>query len=147
MYTLLVSPAGTATLMGDVALSVSGLPADVKATLSPPSVAAGSAATTVTLTLAKSGSSSAQPMSKPGLKAAVPMVLAFMLLPFAGRMRRTGRRLERMVCLLLLCAGAIAVSVGATGCGGVFPQRNYQVTIAATSGSLTLTTTVPLIVQ
>ena len=80
-----------------------------------------------------------------------PFALALLLLPFAAKLRRAGRRLGRLMSVLLLLGAGLAAMAGLSGCGsnnGFFGQapQNYTVTITATSGALshsgTLTVTV-----
>jgi lipopolysaccharide export LptBFGC system permease protein LptF len=66
-----------------------------------------------------------------------PLALALMLLPFAGRMRRNGRRLGGMLTVLLLLCGA-AATMALSGCNkqnGYFSQapQSYPVTVTATT--------------
>jgi hypothetical protein len=75
------------------------------------------------------------------------------LLPFAGRLRRAGKQMPRTLSLLLLAAAGFAAGAGVSGCGstgsGFFghPEQTYSVVITATSGSISHSTTVTLIVQ
>ena len=85
-----------------------------------------------------------------------PLSLALLLLPFAGRMRRTSKRMVRLMSLLLLLAAGIAATTGLTGCGGgagyfsVAPQT-YAVTVSVnpTGGTAAqaATTTLSITVQ
>jgi predicted PurR-regulated permease PerM len=81
-----------------------------------------------------------------------PLALALILLPFAGRLRRTGRRMGRILSILMLAVLGIAAVAGISGCGstsGFFAQQqqSYTVTITGTAGSLSHSTTVTLIVE
>jgi hypothetical protein len=83
----------------------------------------------------------------------LPIALGLLLLPFAGRLRRTGRRWKGTAWLVVALAGA-ALAAGLTGCGGSSssntsppPPQSYTLTITATSGSLSHSTTVNLTVQ
>jgi hypothetical protein len=54
-----------------------------------------------------------------------PFVLAFILLPFAGRLRRADKRLSRMLSVLLLVTTAMATVAVISGCvstSGFFAQ-------------------------
>jgi len=83
-----------------------------------------------------------------------PVILGLLLLPLAGarRLRRTGRTMGRMLCLvLLLLGGAIGAGV-LSGCGsnnGFLGQApaNYTITATATSGTLQHTSAVNLNLQ
>jgi hypothetical protein len=87
----------------------------------------------------------------PGRK--LPFALwGVLLLPFAGKMRRTGKRLSRQLSLLLLLIAVISAISGLSGCGsasGFFgqQQKTYTVTVTATAGSLSHSTTVTLTVE
>jgi hypothetical protein len=75
-----------------------------------------------------------------------------LLMPFVGRLRRTGKRLGRSVSLLLLLAVGIATMAGMSGCGAksgffVQSQKTYTVLMTATSGTLSHSTTVTLTVK
>ncbi len=95
-------------------------------------------------------SNSAHPLGR-GL--ALAMIGGMILLPFGSKMRRSAVRAGRFVGLLLLLLAATGAALGLTGCGGTGSgyfgqqQRNYTVTITATSGALSHTTTVNFIVQ
>ena len=77
------------------------------------------------------------------------------LLPFASRkVRRSGGGAGRFVGLMLLLMAATGGALGLTACGsgggsGYFgqQQKNYTVTITATSGALTHSATVNFIVE
>jgi ABC-type transporter Mla subunit MlaD len=81
-----------------------------------------------------------------------PFTLALLLLPFAGKLRRAGKRLGRMMSLLLLLAAGVSALAGLTGCGagiGFFgqAQKTYTVTVTGTSGTLSHSTSVTLTVE
>jgi apolipoprotein N-acyltransferase len=80
-----------------------------------------------------------------------PLALAFVLLPFAVRMRRAGRKLSRLLPILLLCVAAAAATFGLSGCGssGTPAQspQSYTLTVTATSGSISRTTNLTLTVE
>jgi hypothetical protein len=93
---------------------------------------------------------SAQPADGNLISRLAPFSLALLLLPFAGRLRKSGKRLGRMLAVVLL-AGA-AMLAGLSGCGsntGFFAQtqQSYKVTVTVGSGSLSHTTTVTLTVE
>ena len=71
------------------------------------------------------------------------ITLSLLLLPLAGarRLRRSGRRIRRVLCIVLLLSAGAAVAIGITGCGsgnGFFgeAQKNYTVMLTATSGTV-----------
>jgi Bacterial Ig-like domain (group 3) len=149
IYTLSFGPSVGTVFPAPITLSVSGLPPGATATLSPQTLPAGSSLSSVTLTIQLPQQTSEL---RRDLRLAAP-ALALLFLPFAGRLRRTGKTLQRLsFVLLLLIAGAGAMT-GLTGCGakdsGFFGQAEttYNVLITATSGSLSHSTSVTLIVQ
>jgi pseudomonalisin len=148
--TFIVCPANGAGVFPNViALSASGLPAGATAVFSPASVPAGSGTTTVTLTI-QLPQISAAGGNIVGMLARLS--LALLLLPFAGRLRRSGKRLVRLVSVLLLFIAGWAAMAGLSGCAslsgflGQSPQT-YTVTVTGTSGALSHSTTVTLTVE
>jgi hypothetical protein len=75
-----------------------------------------------------------------------PFSLALLLLPFAGRLRKSGMRLGRILSVLLLAVAGMAAVAGMSGCG-VEAHQSYSITITASSGSLSHSTTSTLIVE
>jgi hypothetical protein len=147
---LVVSPLDGTTFPAAITLSASGLPSGATATFSPATIAAGSGTTNVTVTITVAGRSAA--LHKELGRSAPPLLLSLLLLPFARRMRRTGRRMARLflvVALVILGAGALT---GLTGCGssGGFSaqqKQNYTINLTGTSGALSHSATVTLIVE
>jgi hypothetical protein len=156
-YTINVSPAtGASTFPAAVTLSVSGLPAGATYTFTPSSLAAGASATNVTLTiqLPQTIGAAHPPPGSPGKLAPrlAPFALALLLLPFAGRMRKSGRRFRRLLSVLLLSIAGMAALAGFSGCSsgtGFYGQQqtSYTLTVTATSGALSHSTTVVLTVE
>jgi len=156
-YQLALAPtyAGT-NYPGTVTFSAIGMPAGSTVTFTPSSVAANAGPQTVNMAVATAatGSAAVRPFDL-GRKMA-PLALAFLLLPFAGtgRMRRNGRRLSRMICLLLLALGGVVATTALSGCGsnGGSGQKTsqgtlYTITVAGTTGADTHTATVTLTVE
>jgi hypothetical protein len=131
-----------------VAFSASGLPAGATATFTPQTLAAGSKSTTVTLAIHLANQIlSSNPAHPLGRGLALAMIGGMILLPFGGKTRRSARRAGRFAGLLLLILAATGAVLGLAGCGGTSgyfgqQQRNYTVTVTATSGALSHTTTV-----
>jgi hypothetical protein len=158
-YTFTVSPSsGATTFPSAVTLTVSGLPSGYTYSFSPSAtIAAGAGTTTVTLTIQTVPGSPtiAQIHTGAGGNLAsrlAPFSLALLLLPFAGKLRKTGKRFSRMISLLLLLIAGAAAMAGVSGCGsntGFFSQaqKSYTVTVTATSGTLSRTSNVTLTVE
>ncbi len=107
---------------------------------SPNPIPAGAGATPVTMTIQTALTTAS---SKPGGALAsrlAPFLLALLLLPFAGRMRKSGKRFNRMISLLLLLVVGAAALVGVSGCSnvGFFGQasQTYTVTVTGTMNGL-----------
>ncbi|MGO9316672.1 MAG: Ig-like domain repeat protein, partial [Terracidiphilus sp.] len=95
---------------------------------------------------------SAQPAGGNLVSRMAPFSLALLLLPFAGRLRKSGKRLARILAVVLLAGAGAATLAGLSGCGtntGFFAQtqQNYKVTVTVGSGSLSYTSTVNLTVE
>ena len=162
-WDLPILPSSGSSFPIDVTLSISGLPTGATATVSPTAwtktsstlwtLPAGTSLTadTVLKVAVSSSSAASHPKQTPGLKPFAPMVLALLLLPFAGRIRRSGRYVSRTIALLLLLAAGLATA-GISGCGsggGAFNQgqQSYSINVTVTAGTLTKTTTLNLSVQ
>jgi hypothetical protein len=165
--TATVAPGGTATYIftvtppssdksaAPITFSVSGLPSGATGAFSPATLAGGSGITNVTLSVSVPSTAASRELALPFHGSKLPFTLAALLLPFAARLRRTGKQLRRFACGLQLLAIAGLLSL-LFACGGsssssggnnsVTPQ-NYTLTITATSGSLSPTTTVMLVVD
>jgi streptogramin lyase len=81
-----------------------------------------------------------------------PHALGMLLLPFARRIRRTGRRMSKIVSVILLMLASLVATAGLSACGstnGFFSQgaKSYDVRITVTSGSVSRSTNMTLTVQ
>jgi len=152
-YNLALAPAFAGTpYPGTVSFAANGGPTGAVITFSPSTLAANAGAQTVQMTLATSASTAdLQPLST-GRKL-VPVAFALLLLPLAGtrRMRRNGKRLGRLLAILLLGLVGVAATTALSGCGSsaggtqqTTQGTQYTVTITATSGSVSQKTTVTL---
>ena len=157
-YPLVFTPVNGTTFPLTVYLTVSGLPSGATATLSPNTLPAGSGVTPVSLVVQLPNSTAryAIPNQFPGRQ--LPLVVGLILLPFAGRLRRTAHvfrkaRWGRWLTLTILALTGVATLIGLAGCGGkptgYFGQApaTYTLTITGTSGALSHSTTVTLTVE
>jgi hypothetical protein len=149
VYTLAIAPHGGLTFGEAITFAVTGLPPGATAVFSPSTIAAGAGATDVTLTVSLPNQSALRLERNPFGGRQIPIALGLILVPFAGRVRRASRRLNRIVCLWMLALACMALATGLTGCGGKSAQspESYTLTITATSGSLSHSTTVELTVE
>ena len=153
VFTLNVSPAPGTTLPA-ITLTASGLPQGYTATFSPPTIAAGSGATNVTLTIQVPAQTAIAMLERERKLRAGLSVLAFciLLLPFGGRLRRSGKRMLQLSGMVLLLFGLASV-MGLAGCTappGQFSGQNaqtYTITVTTTSASQSQTANVTLIVE
>ena len=81
-----------------------------------------------------------------------PVVWGLLFLPFAGRMRRAGKRFGRAISVLMLVVAGLTAMATLNGCGssnGFFgqQQKTYVVTVIATSGTLTHSANLTLTVE
>ncbi|MCU1223822.1 MAG: repeat containing protein [Edaphobacter sp.] len=152
-YSFAVAPT-SGVYPGAVSFSASGLPTGATATFSPASISSADGAKTVTLTIQTSATAALQHAPMPGSRM-VPISLALLLLPVlgSGRMRRRGRGMGRLLCLMLL--GGVAATSMLIGCGGSNSSTNppakttksYPITVTATSGGVQHAASVTLNVQ
>ena len=148
-YTLSIGPTAGTVFPAPVTLSLSGLPPGATGTLSPQTLPAGSSVSSVTLTIQVPEQATAFNRSLGWITPA----MALMLLPFAGKLRRGGKALQRYGLVLLLLVAGAGATAGLGGCAakdsGFFGQtsQTYNVVITATSGSLSHSTSVTLTVQ
>ena len=138
---------------GTVNFAVSGLPLGATVTFSPTSIAANGGPQTITVTITTAPATAAAHAPSPpstGRRIA-PFALAFLLLFGAGTLRKRGRALQRLLCIVALLIGGAAASFTLSGCGGngFFAQapENYNITLTVTAGNLEHTATFTLNVQ
>jgi sugar lactone lactonase YvrE len=136
-FNLTLAPGSGSTYPDAVRFSATGLPAGATVAFSPATIAAGSGATPVTMTIQTINPQTARD-AKPGGSLGT-MALALLLLPMAG-VKPVRRRLRKMPGLPVVLA-AVALSLGAMAClsgcgssGGFFNQAatHYTVVVTAT---------------
>jgi hypothetical protein len=112
-------------------------------------LAAGAKATNVVLSVQLPAQSATLRKSNPFSGNSLSLVAGMLLLPFGGLLRRFG--MKRIITASLLLFVSLAILVGMVGCGGAgsgYPtQRTYVVTVTATSGPLSHSTSLNLIVN
>jgi hypothetical protein len=161
-YSLALVPTTGVVLPTPVTLTMSGLPTGATVTINPSSwteltgtswsLPSNTPLTNVTMSIHLPQSSSALQRKSMPIRQVPPMILGILLLPLAGRLRRRGKKLGRVMCMLLLWTAGAAAMAGLTGCGstsGYFGQKQqtYTIMVTATSGSLSHTTSVTLTVE
>jgi hypothetical protein len=127
-----------------VTLSASNLPLGMTAGFSPATITAGSAATTVTMTITLPGKSANELPRSPFGGDALPVALGLILLPLVRRMRKARARLTRLVVLLAIGA---ALAVGFMGCGAKTAPQSFLFSVTAASGTLSHSLTPGLTVE
>lgn len=147
-YTVQVTP-DYGSYAGTVNFAIAGLPPGATVSFSPSSIAPNGGTQTVTVTI-KTAAATAQLDRRPPSRGRrmAPFALGFPLLFGAGTLRKRGRKLRGLLCVLAL-AGTGAVAGLTTGCGtnsGFFAQapQNYTVTLTATAANLQHSTTITL---
>lgn len=139
---------------GPVSFAISGLPLGATATFSPATIPPNGGPQTVTLTIQippAAAALAAVPPPGPKSRKAAPFALAFLLLFGVGPLRRRGRALRCLLCVLILLGAGAGASLlnGCSSGSGFFAQgqKNYTVIITATAGSVQHSTAITLDMQ
>jgi sugar lactone lactonase YvrE len=153
-FSLMLNPgAGAAILPDAINFSVSGLPPGATATFSPATIAAGSPATAVMLSIQTNSSQALLRNENPfSGKPIAPVTMGFLLLPLLGLkpLRKRFRKLSRSSVLALTVISSGVMLLGLSGCGGGnAPATNYTVVVTATDATTGVqhTTNLTLTVQ
>ncbi len=148
VFPFTLAPSNT-SFNGPITLSASGLPPGATYSFSPPVVTPGAGPIGSTLTVQTASSSAALGQALSSNLGGT--IVALLLLPLGAsrRLRKAAKRMPLSVlALALLFLGALG---GLTGCGagGLFGKapQTYLITVTGTSGSLSRSTTVTLILQ
>ena len=164
IYDLTIAPTSGTTFPGVVTLSVSGLPTGATATISPStwtaltstswSLPANTPITTVALTIQVPASTARLDRQNMNGAKLAPVFWGILLLPFAFKLRRAGKRMRGALCSILLLAAGAAAMTALGGCGGSSGSStpsptpvNYTITVTATSGAVSSNTTLYLTVN
>ncbi len=146
-FALVAMPPSTGAAL---TFAVAGLPPGATATFSPSTVAVGTGATNVTLTVTLPNTTAMLFNGIPLRRSTLPILLGLMLLPIGGRLRRASRQGFRFICLCLVMFGVTAFISGCAGSSSTqstpHPQA-YPLTVIASSGSLAQSITLTLNVQ
>jgi hypothetical protein len=145
-YPITIAPVGGAAMPGAIAFTVTGISLDSTASFSPVTLTAGSGATTITLSVQLPGKAALESPARPFKLSSLPIALCLILLPFAGRLRKSAKLWRNLAVLTLL---GIALAVGLNGCGGggSLKSQSYSLIVTATSGGLSHTLPLKMTVQ
>ena len=145
VYLLNIAPLGGATLAEAIDVSVSGLPAGTKASISPATVGANSGATNLTLRVTPASMAALEREEEHDAGAgALGLALGLVLLPWAGSFRRWGRRW--LFSAVLLWGAALAIGISSCSTVSNTPH-DYTLTVTGVSGNLRHTAMVKLTVE
>ena len=169
IYSLAIAPSSGTSFPVAVTLTANGLPASATASVTPAAWALSSNAP-MDMDSAREHSADEQfavdhpVVAEPGTGtaawrgrrqrgfAAGTVYAGSAILPFAGRMRRAGKRLGRAAFVLLLLIAGMAAMAGLSGCGSpssFFTQQleTYPVTVTVSAGPLSHSMPITLVVE
>jgi sugar lactone lactonase YvrE len=152
-YALRVNPSGSSTLPAAVTLTVGGLPTGATSTITPSMLAAGAGAASIALAVQVPNqmASSLRHGELLALQLS-PIVVGMLLLPFGRKIRLAGRKSGRMTALMALALLLLPLA-GLAGCAShsttpvSTQQKSYTLTVTGTSGTVSHTATLTLIVR
>jgi hypothetical protein len=164
VFALPITPSNGTIFPTTLTLTISGMPPGATASVIPsPWVHTSSATWTLAANTPLSGdtlvtvqlqptSATAQLKSSKPAGRVVPWILALLLLTSAGRLRRAGKRLGRLLPVLLLLTAGIAALAGVSGCGsttGFFaqPRQTYPITVTISSDGFSQSVPLSLTVE
>ena len=150
-YQFTLTPDGSSIFTDPVTFTISGQPAGSTYTLTPSTIPAGSGPTPVALAITVPQTTA---MLHHDTRKLATFALALLLLPFASRMRKTGKQMARLLALVVLLAMGVGLTGGLTSCGaasgfsGGSPggPKTYTIILTGMSGKLKHSTTVTLTV-
>ena len=151
VYTVQFVPQGGSTFIDAVTLTLTGLPAGATYTITPSTIAVGSGATTVTITVNTANLTASLSSPKGGMGFPKPLMLAFFLPLLGTRKLRRALRLQMKTSALMLVVMGVLMVTGLTACGGsgFFSQapKSYPMTLTGTSGAVHHSVTLNLTIQ
>jgi sugar lactone lactonase YvrE len=152
-YHLAIAPSTGSTFPAAIIFSASGGPTASTITITPQTIAAGTAATNVTMTVHVPATSTGLPrFSHWAIASAFPLV-GILMLPLGAQWKRRSLKQVQFAVLLLIAVGAMGTQLGCGGTTGtthtapVQQPTNYTITVTATSGSVSHSTDLTLTVQ
>jgi len=163
-YALNVAPASGTSFPAAVTLTITGMPAGATATITPTtwtqltstswSFPANTVLSAIMLSIQVPATTTMLDREGPSGRRLPPALWGILLLPFACRLRRAGKRMRRAISLMLLLAACVAAGTALGGCGGnssssgsTPPPADYTITVTATSGTVSSSTTLTLVVN
>ena len=142
-FSLTLAPFEVIALLDPITFSATGLPPGATATFSPTTIAAGSQATTVTLTIQTAATTARNEQPTSGNPLA-PVALGFLLLPllWMTAARRPLQKMPRLLLVLLAVGLSLGAVLGISGCAGgsmapaaTTPAQTYTVVATATDAT------------
>jgi len=161
-YSLAIVPTSGTNLPASTTLTLTGMPAGATASVSTSpwarltsnswSFPASTSFTGFALTIRPPSATALLDNKDAPARKIPPVLWGILLLPFAGAMRRSRKRLGKAASILMVMSVGLTAAVALSGCGtsnGFFgqPQKTYTVTVTATSGTLSHSTNLTLIVE
>ena len=159
-YTLNIAPTSGTIIPSITSLTLTGLPAGATATVTPStwaqltgsswSLGANTVLTPVVLSIQLPSQTARLEHNELPYGKLPYTLLGLLLLPFAGRLRRTGKRLGGVLSILILLGAGVAAMAGLSGCGAASSSKSsqqpqsYTITETITSGALSHSTTITL---
>jgi hypothetical protein len=161
-FTIGISPTQGSSLPIAAVLTVSGLPAGATVKLAPSTwtqltstswqLPANTPLSDVTVTIIVPPQTAKSDLPESPGRRVPPLLWGVLLVPFAGKLRRAGKRMGRTLSLLLILTASAVAMIGLSGCvsgNGFFSQapQTYTVTVTLTAGNLSHATNLTLTVQ
>jgi hypothetical protein len=157
-YSLAIAPTAGASFPAAATLTVTGLPLGATVKLNtagwvqqsstswtlPPHTTLADLSLTVQLPTRTASSNGQQnALGRP----LAPLLLGFVLLPFAGRLRRAGKRIGKKASMLLFLIAIATATAALNGCSAQLAPQTYNITVTVSSGTLSHSTDLKLTVE